>query len=437
MVARMARLPLVSNDRQARDADAVVAELDRALSSDQALAAIVSGLPPQVVSGVRRSLATERRELLQALRTYREARAGNFDALREQTGNDPGLFLISARLMRGLSQKDLGRRLGLKEQAIQRWEVDRYRSVSLSNFQKVAEALGVSWRFEMGGRPAHEWGFTYDVARDDLMKVVRHARANGWLKTSSENDDESAIATLVRYVGDHVVRYGTPSLLRTGLRTNDRPDNWMLLSWKAQVTRRAEKIIESRLPKYRPAQYSWLMELVRLSQHDDGPSRAKEFLLDRGIVLIAEPQISGMSIDGASFLIDETPIIGLTLLRDTADNFWFTLLHEVAHIVLHYRTGLATGFFDDLTSSDVDEFEVEANAFAQNLLIPDEIWARSPARISKSPEPIERLATQLKISSAIVFGRIRMERNDYSLFADRIGRGTVRRQLSPCSEETK
>jgi Zn-dependent peptidase ImmA (M78 family) len=60
----------------------------------------------------------------------------------------------------------------------------------------------------------------------------------------------------------------------------------------------------------------------------------------------------------------------MTLLRDAVDNFWFTLLHEIAHVVLHYRTGLSAGFFDDVTSTEVDELEGEANAFAGNLLIP-------------------------------------------------------------------
>ncbi|WP_332773438.1 XRE family transcriptional regulator [Phenylobacterium sp.] len=423
---------LISNERQAREIEGNVAALDEALSSEQALRSIVEGLPAEVIEGVRRSLKTERRELAELLEAYRAAKSGDYDPLKAQAGTDPGAFLIAARIMKGLSQKDLARKLGLREQMIQRWEAEKYRSISLSNFQKVAQTLGVIWRMQEATSLTEEWGLSYDVTRDDLSKVVRHARAHGWL-TADEGSDENAIATLVRYVGDHVIRYGTPSLLRTGMKKNERPENWSLLSWKAQITRRAEAVISDRRPRYRPINVSWLIDLVHLSQYDDGPIRARDLLLERGIVLIAEPQIAGMSLDGASFLADETPVIGLTLLRDTLDNFWFTLLHEVAHIILHYRTGLAAGFFDDFTASEFDEFEEEANRFAGNLLIPEEAWARSPARISKSPEPIERLAAQLKIHPAIVFGRIRMERNDYSIFSNHLGRGLVRKQLLPAS----
>lgn len=426
----MASGTLIANDRQARDAEAAIGELDSALSSDQALNSIVAGLPTEVVDGVRRSLKTERRELAVLLQAYTDARKGNFALLKEQVGNDPGAFLIAARLARRLSQKDLARKLGLREQAIQRWEAERYRSISLSNYQKVAQTLGVRWQMEEAEPLAEHWGLTHDVTRDDLSKVVRHARAHGWL-AADETSDENAIATLVRYVGDHVIRYGTPSLLRTGLKKNDRPENWSLLSWKAQVTRRAEAVISEKRPRYRPIDVSWLVELVKLSRFDDGPLRARDLLLEHGIVLIVEPQIGGMSLDGASFLVDDIPVVGMTLLRDTLDNFWFTLLHEVAHVILHYRTGLSAGFFDDFSDTEFDGFEDEANRFAGNLLIPEEAWTRAPARISKVPEPIERFAAQLEIHPAIVFGRIRMERNDYSIFSNRIGRGVVRSQFLP------
>lgn len=136
-----------------------------------------------------------------------------------------------------------------------------------------------------------------------------------------------------------------------------------------------------------------------------------------------------MKVDGAAFLVDEIPVIGLTLLRDRLDNFWFTLMHEVAHVILHYRTGLRSGFFDDIERAHRDEFEREADSFAGNLLIPDHVWARSPARISKSTGPVERLARELSIAPAIIFGRIRLERNNYSIFSQHLGQGHVRKQF--------
>lgn len=171
----------------------------------------------------------------------------------------------------------------------------------------------------------------------------------------------------------------------------------------------------------------WLKDLVRLSVYDDGPYRARRLLAEQGIVLIVEQQIEGMNVDGAAFLVGDVPVIGITTRHDRLDNFWFTLLHEIAHIILHYRTGLAAGFFDSVERTTLDEIEREANEFAGNMLIPQEIWIRSPARIAKQTQPIENLADNLKISSAIVFGRLRMERSDYTIFNNKVGAGKVRR----------
>jgi HTH-type transcriptional regulator / antitoxin HigA len=75
---------LVSTDRQAREIESEITALDTALSSEQTLKAIVSGLPRVVVEGVRRSLATERRELGAALDAYEEAKRGDAVQLQKQ-----------------------------------------------------------------------------------------------------------------------------------------------------------------------------------------------------------------------------------------------------------------------------------------------------------------------------------------------------------------
>jgi HTH-type transcriptional regulator/antitoxin HigA len=419
---------IVSNDRQAREVSATLLQINHALSSEQILKSIVEGLPREVIEGVRRSLTTEKRELSELLKAYEDAKKGDFELLGLRAGNDLGAFLVVARIRKGWSQKQLARNLGQREQAIQRYEAEKYRSISLAGLLRVASALGVRLSADLSATLRDAWTPSYEISPAEALKILKHARSHGWLENDAESD-ENAIGQLKRYIAEHVGEYGTPSLLRTGLNVEDHSEDWTLLSWKAQVTRCAKIIIRNERPRYRPLNMSWLMTLVRLSSMEDGPARAQGLLLEHGIVLVAEPYISGMKVDGAAFLVGDVPVIGVTLLRDSLDNFWFTLLHEVAHVILHYRTGLASGFFDDVETSHVDEFEDEANRFSSNILIPEELWSRSPARIAKTAEPIERLARQLGISAAIIFGRIRMERKNFAIFSDRIGRGMVRKQF--------
>jgi HTH-type transcriptional regulator/antitoxin HigA len=425
---------IIANDRQARETAAAIEQISLALSSDQILKSMAEGIPPEVIDGFRRSLAAEHTELIGLLNAYNEAKAGKPELLRERAGGDLGSLLVVARVARGWSQKELARRLFLPEQQVQRYESERYRTASLGNLIRIARTLGVKLSADLSNPFQEQWLPSYEMSPTDAQKVLKHARAQGWLD-KTDLSDETGLSQLQRTIAEHVGEHGTPSLLRTGLNVEDLSGDWALLAWKAQVTRRVATLAQRRKIKFRPLDVSWLKNLVHLSVLEDGPDRARSLLADHGIPLIAEPQIAGMNVDGAAFLVDDVPVIGLTLRHDRLDNFWFTLLHELAHVILHYRTGLASGFFDSVETPPVDEMESEADRFASNLLIPEELWVRSPARIAKSSEPIERLAKQLNISPAIVFGRVRMERNNYTLFSDKIGRGKVRQQfLSEPSE---
>src|SRR3546814_17866093 len=70
-------------------------------------------------------------------------------------------------------------------------------------------------------------------------------------------------------------------------------------------------------------------------------------------------------------------IIALTLRHDRLDNFWFVLFHELGHIVRHRNRGLEDGFFDEESAAAKLAVEVEADDFARNALIPDELWQSS------------------------------------------------------------
>lgn len=421
---------IISTDRQARELEAEIDRISHALSSEQTLKAIIDGLPDVAIDGIRRSLATEKAELCKKLEAYRQAQRGQVELMKEQAGDDLGDLLIVARIAQNWTQKDLARKLGLPEQAVQRWESERYRSINLAGYMKVARALSVNLSAQFLPPQVARWLPPFDLNAAEAQKILKHAREHGWLDAEPDSDKKS-IKRIIRYVSEHVGRHGTPSLLRTGINVKDHSEDWVLLSWKAQVTRRAERIIDSERLTYRPLDLSWLKDLAKLSLLEYGPVEAQKLLREHAIVLVIERNIPGMEVDGAAFLVDGVPVIGLTLRRDALDNFWFTLLHEVAHVVLHYRTGLASGFFDDVENVDVDEFEEEANRFASNLLVPEELWSRSPARIAKSSPPIENLAKQLNIAPAIIYGRIRFERKNYTIFSDKIGRGSVRKLFFP------
>ena len=99
------------------------------------------GNPDVFVRAHVTSLETDIHALEEELRQYRSLLEGTFDwaALREveHLGQD----LIRARISCKLTQKQLARALGKKEQAIQRLEATDYRSASLATLRTIANTI--------------------------------------------------------------------------------------------------------------------------------------------------------------------------------------------------------------------------------------------------------------------------------------------------------
>jgi len=221
-------------------------------------------------------------------------------------------------------------------------------------------------------------------------------------------------------------------------RTDRAPDVNALIAWQAQALQQARA---EDLPDYDPAvvDEAALCALVRQSYFSAGPQNARELLNRWGIHLIILRHLPQTYLDGASFIAPwGRPVVGLTLRHDRLDNFWFTLLHELAHVRLHLdqdrRDGLA--FFDDTQriqaepdDASEDVREREANAFALEMLISAVVWEQK--RPILLPDPSERavrkVAEELRISPAIVAGRIRWETQDYT----QLGSGSERKEQRP------
>lgn len=218
-------------------------------------------------------------------------------------------------------------------------------------------------------------------------------------------------------------------------RTDREPDVKALIAWQAQALHLAE-IEQENLPTYDPASLNEaaLRDLVRQSYFSNGPQNAQELLNRWGIHMIILRHLDKTYLDGASFVAPSgRPVVGMTLRYDRLDNFWFTLLHELAHIRLHL-THPGEAFFDDtqhVQADPDDEREQEAHAFAQRMLIPPKVWKRERDTLLHRPSKriVRSIAEELRISPAIVAGRIRWETEDYTRFGSLIGTRQVRQQF--------
>jgi HTH-type transcriptional regulator/antitoxin HigA len=218
-------------------------------------------------------------------------------------------------------------------------------------------------------------------------------------------------------------------------RANAKTDPYALKVWCWKVLADANESRPAVAYQRGTVTLEFLRHLARLSWLEEGPRLAKEFLAKHGIPLVTLPHLPKTYLDGAALKLgDGTPVIGLTLRYDRVDNFWFCLLHELAHVGRHMDTDGEAAFVDDLTLRDVegtreDPPEIQADEWAEEALIPRAIWDTSAVRQRPTPMAVINLANALQIHPAIVAGRVRHEQRNYRLLPQFVGTGEVRRHF--------
>ncbi|SBS24896.1 hypothetical protein MSP8887_00069 [Marinomonas spartinae] len=110
----------------------------------------------------------------------------------------------------------------------------------------------------------------------------------------------------------------------------------------------------------------------------------------------------GCSASGATYWVNNRPIILLSMRYLSDDHFWFTLFHEIGHIILHDNYSLI------IESSDIEEsvIEREANEFSERTLIPIKYKSEFKNLRSNELRKIIKFSKKIGISKGIVVGQL-------------------------------
>gem|GEM_PF-1651015 len=123
-----------------------------------------------------------------------------------------------------------------------------------------------------------------------------------------------------------------------------------------------------------------------------------------GVVLCFIPPVPGLGIHGATRWLNGTPVIQLSGLWKGDDQLWFTLFHEIGHVLLHGDKGLY------LNSAGTDA-EREADTYASEILIPSEWQDRLPRK--RNVAAVKKLAGELGIAPSIVLAHTQRHTSDF------------------------
>lgn len=105
---------------------------------------------------------------------------------------------------------------------------------------------------------------------------------------------------------------------------------------------------------------------------DNGVQQFLDDLHTAGVKFFVLSHLQKTYIDGASFLDNANPVIVFTGRHNRRDNFWFTMAHEIGHVLLHLKKK-DDYFIDNLDEVDTKGKEQAADKLAEKMIRSQEI----------------------------------------------------------------
>lgn len=329
----------------------------------------------------------------------------------------PGEYLEEVLQETGLNQAELARRMGRPPQAINEI-IKGEKAITPDTSIQLERVLGV---------PAYVW-----VTLESEYRLIKAGEAES-IKAAEEVDMlpsfpylELSKLGLVEKTRNALTKvqnlrrfFGVASLhnlagvkeYSPAFRQNINNDinhealaSWLraghLISSQIECSEYTKAKLVSKIPEIR--------QLTTESNANTVFNQLTDLLKSCGIALVIIPHFKKTHTAGATFWLDKHKAVIMMSLRGSwADIFWFSLFHELGHILAHdkRKTFLENGTADPALARQ----EKEADEFAQEALIPHEELLAFKIQGDFSNISIEKFAEVIDISPGIITGRLHHE----------------------------
>jgi HTH-type transcriptional regulator / antitoxin HigA len=349
--------------------------------------------------------------------------------IEETEFRTPGQLIEKLLAERNWDQKFLAHWLGVSETIVSR-TINGVRPVDAQMALDLADVFGV---------PPEQFLMlqqSIELAKAKLVKPQDPTRAakaalfgslpitemikRGWLKVENAKDIEGVERELKRFFKvpalDQIETL--PHAARKTLVVGESAEKLAAdaqLVWLYRVKRIAEEMIVGPFSQFGIRRA--IKELEPLMISVQSCRKVSRILANAGIRFVVSQTIGPAKIDGASLWLDEnSPVIAMALRHDRIDSFWFTLRHEIEHVVrMHGRNNPEQMTLDFELEGEkagvgrhIPEEEKAANSAASNFGFSEDYLQKFITR--KSPffreADVLGFANTVKVHPGIVVGRL-------------------------------
>lgn len=194
-------------------------------------------------------------------------------------------------------------------------------------------------------------------------------------------------------------------------RKSDKSDPYALLAWIRQGELQARELSTTRseeLGEYSKQELKKAVPALKqaLETPADAPRKVQDILLSVGVRLVFLESFPKVSANGATIHTGRYPIIILSDRGKRYDIFVFSLMHEIAHLLLH--VGKDTPMLIDDSDQERLEIEAEADKWATDILVPSVDF--NTISTPPSPEEVIRIAKSQGVHPSVIVGRLQHEK---------------------------
>lgn len=333
------------------------------------------------------------------------------DGFSPRWASPPGDTIRDALAERGMGVEDFARSIDFPIQRIGDL-LDGTESLSIDLARSLADTLGGSVEF---------WITRDGQYRDDLARVAADQWAKdlpltqmaqlGWI--DKPRDWHEGIQTSLKFFGVPDVDGWRRQYLShvAGAKFRASPslpvDRNAVTAWLRKGETEADKLeCEYWSPERLSQNLVAIRALTRIKDPASFLPQLRVLCAEAGVAVVIVRAPRGCPISGvARFLDDSTASIMLSARYRSDDHLWFTFFHEAAHLLLHDSNSV---YLDELDASDKSpqsSEELEADAFARDILVPQPVRERLQDG-RPTPRQLISIARESGISPGILVGQL-------------------------------
>ena len=327
----------------------------------------------------------------------------------------PGEYLAEVLAAKGMAQAELARRIGRPIQAVNEI-IKGEKAITPATALQLEKALDV---------PANIWvglESRYQLIKARLEEKKHLQRESAYLPRTPykqladldcvrrTRDNEHKIRELHRF-------YGVSSLANLpGIKAYEasfrggaarEASSYALAAWLRCAELRAAEVHIDPFDKGKLREALGEIRVLSKKKPAEFMPELERLLAECGVVLILLPHFQKTYAHGAIFWLGPDKAVLLMSIRGKrADIFWFSLFHEIGHILLHQKKTYIDG---GSILPELARQEKEADEFATNSLIEAESFDKFVRKGDFGEAAVKALAREVGISEGIVVGRLQHE----------------------------